>query len=777
MKLQTKILLLMVFAFLLSFSIFEYFDYQNIKIESTNNMRKEAKHIRGVLMATRRVYHQQFLASGIPLTVKTLGFLPAHSLSQISKDFKNWTDDKLQFNNVSDRPRNQRNTADSIEKEAISYFRENPTEKERFVSFKSTEGDGFYHYSAPIWIEEYCLKCHGKREDAPVAIRNSYETSYDYKIGDLRGVMSIKLPATQLNKLVWSNFLHNLWMHLASFTGIFFMIAFLLYRYVTIPLSRITEGLSSVGENLPYQKIEGLSGEMAVVGNTFNQMSERLIKRESLLKESEERLMAIIDNTTAIIYLKDINGKYILVNRQYENLFNLSNKDIIGKTDKDIFPEDMADILVMNDKSVLDSKSSLTIEETMPYGGELHSYISLKFPLLDRDKAVYGICGISTDITDKKKAEEVLIRSEKLRAMGMITAGIAHDFNNILAVISGCTEVIGQGNKDNKELMSMLSTIMKASDDGAGIVRKMSLFTNKRDDALEHSSVDIVAVVKHAIEFSKPRWMNIAKAGGVEYKIDVDEIIEVPKIMGAESELREVLVNLINNAMDAMPEGGCLSFRTWQNESNIFVGISDTGEGMSDEVKQRVFEPFYTTKREKGSGLGLSMSYSIIEKHEGEINIKSKEKEGTTFTIRLPIAVSSTLETKSHVAGHAIKKKGLSVLVVDDKEDMRSLLKLFFSKNGHNVKTVESGEMALDVLNKESFDIVLCDLVMPGMSGYAVVEELNMFEKKPKIGVMTGWSKEIDDENESNLNVDFIIKKPFKFPVLSEYIYKAFSAD
>ena len=323
----------------------------------------------------------------------------------------------------------------------------------------------------------------------------------------------------------------------------------------------------------------------------------------------------------------------------------------------------------------------------------------------------------------------------------------------------------------------MLSTIMKASDDGAGIVRKMSLFTNKRDDALEHSSVDIVAVVKYAIEFSKPRWMNIAKAGGVEYKIDVDEIIEVPKIMGAESELREVLVNLINNAMDAMPEGGCLSFRTWQNESNIFVGISDTGEGMSDEVKQRVFEPFYTTKREKGSGLGLSMSYSIIEKHEGEINIKSKEKEGTTFTIRLPIAVSSTLETKSHVADHVIKKKGLSVLVVDDKEDMRSLLKLFFSKSGHKVKTVESGEMALDVLNKESFDLVLCDLVMPGMSGYAVVEELNMFEKKPKIGVMTGWSKEADDENESNLNVDFIIKKPFKFPVLSEYINKAFSAD
>ena len=118
-----------------------------------NDMRSEARHIRGVLMATRRVYHQQFLSSGIPLTDKTLGFLPAHSLSLISKDFKNWTDDKLHFNNVSDRPRNQRNAADSIEKKAISYFRENPTEKERFITFKSTEGELFYHYSAPIWVE------------------------------------------------------------------------------------------------------------------------------------------------------------------------------------------------------------------------------------------------------------------------------------------------------------------------------------------------------------------------------------------------------------------------------------------------------------------------------------------------------------------------------------------------------------------------------------------------------------------------------------------------
>ena len=408
MKLQTKLLLIIVFAFLLTFSLLEYFSYRIIKNDMIDVMRYEARHIRGVLMATRRVYHRQFLTSGIPLTDKTLGFLPAHSLSLISKDFRNWTDDELYFNNVSDLPRNQRNTADLIEKEAISYFRENPTEKERFVRFKSAEGKAFYHFSAPIWVEEYCLKCHGKKEDAPETIRNSYDTSFDYEAGDLRGVMSIKLPATQLGKLVQANFLQNLWVHLASFTSIFFLITFLLHRYVNIPLAKITKGLSLVGEGRTYQQIEGLSGEMAIVGNTFNQMSVRLIEREGLLKESEGRLRAIIDNTTAVIYLKDINGKYILINRQYEMLFNISKKDIIGKTDSDIFPKDKADELLMNDRQVLDANGPLTFEETVHHDSKLQTYISLKFPLLDTENVAYGVCSISTNITKRIKAEEQL---------------------------------------------------------------------------------------------------------------------------------------------------------------------------------------------------------------------------------------------------------------------------------------------------------------------------------------------------------------------------------
>ena len=392
--------------------------------------------------------------------------------------------------------------------------------------------------------------------------------------------------------------------------------------------------------------------------------------------------------------------------------------------------------------------------------------------LLDMMSAIGRQIGL---FIKRKQAEETLIQTEKLKSMGMITAGIAHDFNNILAIISGMTQLLELDNEDNKELISALHTISKVTDDGAKLVRRMRMFTKQEKDSYILVPVDIKDVLEQAIGFVKPRWMNIAKAGGIDYDLDRDGIVEVPIIMGTESELREVFINIMNNAMDAMYEGGRLSFRTWQNEGNVLIGISDTGEGMPEEVRRRVFEPFYTTKREKGSGLGMSVSYGIIERHGGRIEVKSEVGKGTTFTISLPITISSVQNTESPVEDQRMKPKGLNILVVDDIENMRSLLKMFLVKNGHTVKTAESGGKALEVLKTETFDLVLCDLVMPDMSGHEVVAVLNKLEKRPKIGIITGWSEKISTLEE--LNVDFIAKKPFKFTELSGFINKTFSAN
>ena len=270
--------------------------------------------------------------------------------------------------------------------------------------------------------------------------------------------------------------------------------------------------------------------------------------------------------------------------------------------------------------------------------------------------------------------------------------------------------------------------------------------------------------------------MNIAKASGVDYDIDIDGIMEVPIVMGIESELREVFTNIINNALDAMEKGGRLSFRTWQNEENSVISISDTGEGMSDEVKGRVFEPFYTTKLAKGSGLGLSVSHGIMKRYSGSIEVESEEGEGTTFTLRFPITVTSAQRAESHgdAKDQRIRTKDLSVLVVDDNKDMHSFLEAYFVDSGNKAKSVDSGERAIEVLETETFDLVLCDIIMPGISGYDVVAVLNSQEKKPKIGMMTGWSEKIKAKEGKGLNIDFIIKKPFELSVLADHINDAF---
>lgn len=551
MKLQTKLLLIIISVLLVSFVTTEFIHYVTIKSDILSDLRREGRNIRSVLMSTRRVYHHQFLDSGVPLTDKTLGFLPAHAMSRISEDFRNWTESSLYFNNVSDRPRNPDNAADQLEMEAIKFFRDNPAEKERFVPFKSKEDQAFYHFSTPIWLEEYCIKCHGKREDSPVTIRTDYTTAFNYEVGELRGIMSIKLPVTQLQAHVWANLQQDLWIHLCVFTGIFFLISWLLRRYVTVPVSRLAFGLQMIGDGKYEQKIEKLPLEMVGVDSAFNLMVGNLHKREDALRESEERfkaittaaqdaiimvddemkvvywnrsatkifgfsddeaiekdlhelifigkdssdysellqvfkeaghrsvigrttesiavrkneevfpieisvssvkfkgkwntiwiardisgrkreqemlkanqeqLQGILDNTTAVIYIKDLQYRYVLINKQYQNLFHITLDEISGKTDHDLFPKETADQFLANDSNVLEARLPIETEETVLQDDGIHTYISTKFPLLSSDGIPYGVCGISTDITERNNIEEQLRRSESQLAESQVVS-------------------------------------------------------------------------------------------------------------------------------------------------------------------------------------------------------------------------------------------------------------------------------------------------------------------------------------------------------------------
>ena len=241
--------------------------------------------------------------------------------------------------------------------------------------------------------------------------------------------------------------------------------------------------------------------------------------------------------------------------------------------------------------------------------------------------------------------------------------------------------------------------------------------------------------------------------------------------------MREVFTNIVNNALDAMPDGGTLSFSTWSDDDNVFISIADTGKGMPEEVKRKIFDPFFTTRRPLGTGLGMSVSYSIIMRHGGRIEVESEVGKGATFNMTIPIGKDSIQKTVPLEPAFQATTRKLHVLVVDDCDEMCVIIGNVITRDGHTVKTINNGAGAIELFGKEDFDLVLCDLAMPDVYGYEVIKAINNSDKMPKIGIMTGWDEKLKPIDDEEFKVDFILKKPFKHVELSNHINRLFGAD
>ncbi|MGR3173646.1 MAG: response regulator [Candidatus Scalindua sp.] len=393
----------------------------------------------------------------------------------------------------------------------------------------------------------------------------------------------------------------------------------------------------------------------------------------------------------------------------------------------------------------------------------------------------------------RKQAEEALLQSEKLKSIGTITAGISHEFNNLLAIISGNVQLLEVSRKDDKELMGALRTIKRAANDGAEISSKMLKFTKTDKGTAGFVPIDINELINQAIDFTTPRWKNMAQAKGINYHMDTEGMKRAPSILCNPTEIREVFVNIINNALDAMPDGGTITVKTRRVRSKEFarlpdgqgagseelgklkddfveITFADTGEGMSVEVKKNIFDPFFTTKIPVGTGLGMSMAYGIITRHGGKIEVESAVGRGSTFILQFPAAAETGRPEESPEPKQEIKTNSLRILVVDDNERICNILDIFFSKKGHLVRTVDNGREAIILAKNDDYDLVLCDLAMPNVYGYDVIKALNDLEKRPKIGIITGWGEKLKPIDDEDLKVDFIIKKPFDFSELTKNI-------
>jgi len=357
-----------------------------------------------------------------------------------------------------------------------------------------------------------------------------------------------------------------------------------------------------------------------------------------------------------------------------------------------------------------------------------------------------------------EKYQNNIVRTEKFRALGELAGGIIHDFNNLLTTILGFSQIILTRELE-EEVKEFVNIIHKSALDGKKIVERLQNFNRGRTHT-EKGVYDINSIVESSIEMVRPRWKYFYEYYGNELKIEKD-LRAKSKIFCVEHEIREVIINLLSNAMDAMENGGVLSVKTYDEEDKVVVEIMDTGSGIPEEIREEIFEPFCSTKGIKGTGLGLSIVKDIINDHKGFIELESKIGEGTTFRIYFNrFFEDDKLEKmpRGEISHNLNISSNVNILVVDDIPEVSETIVQMFKTIGLNAQIESQSKNVINRLMQEKYDIIICDLAMPELNGIDLSKLVK--EKFPDIKfiIITGWPGKIKSEGYNN--IDYVLRKP-----------------
>lgn len=365
--------------------------------------------------------------------------------------------------------------------------------------------------------------------------------------------------------------------------------------------------------------------------------------------------------------------------------------------------------------------------------------------------------------------QDRLIMAEKLKVLGDIAGGVAHDFNNILGTILGRVQLL-QKKIDDPELKRELETIEAAALEGRTTVRTLQDFTHlSRRSQL--AKADLNKVIREAIENTSPAWKSTAHRAGITINLCPD-LKSIPMVKGNHDELREAVSNVILNSVDALPEGGNIWISTGVADGNVFLRIADDGIGMDENTKNKMFFPFFSTTGKKGSGMGLSMVYGIMFRNQADIQVKSSPGEGAEFTFIFSLPEEA--EPGIPVEETSVKPSNLNILLIDDELSLLDVVGDMIDYMGHTCRKVDSGRVALEILEEEEFDLVVTDLGMPEVGGWEVARFCrNKYPRMPVI-LISGWGAQLDGE-EALQRVDAVVAKPFSMEEFEESIKSVLS--
>jgi PAS domain S-box-containing protein len=374
---------------------------------------------------------------------------------------------------------------------------------------------------------------------------------------------------------------------------------------------------------------------------------------------------------------------------------------------------------------------------------------------------------------DLRQTQQTVLQQERLRALGQMASGIAHDINNALSPVALYTESLIERETGLSERgREYLRTIQLAVEDVAETVARMREFYRQREPQLLLAPIELNQLVQQVLDLTRARWRDLPQSQGIDIRLETQLAARLPGLMGAEVEIRDALTNLVFNAVDAMPKGGTLTVRTrpvaepGQPEvpGAVQLEVSDTGVGMDEETRRRCLEPFFTTKGERGTGLGLAMVYGMVQRHSADIELVSEPGRGTTVRIIFPVS-TPVVESAVHLPAVRLPVRRLRLLIVDDDPLLIKSLRDILEGDGHVVTTAEGGQAGIDALaaakqRGEMFGLVVTDLGMPYVDGRRVAAAVKAAAPGTPVILLTGWGRRLMAENDIPPGVDRVLNKP-----------------
>jgi PAS domain S-box-containing protein len=530
------------------------------------------------------------------------------------------------------------------------------------------------------------------------------------------------------------------------------------------------------GREIPVSQViiahKNARGKLEYFSTVARDLSERKHAEEAL-RQSEALLRGIIDNTTAVIFVKQLDGRYLLVNQQWEKLHNFTLEQIRNKTNYEIFPAKRADFFRACDQAVLDTGEVLDFEDRTTFADGEHVFINTRFALYDHAGQPYAICGIATDVTERIQLEEQLRHSQKMEAIGRLAGGVAHDFNNILMAIYGSCALAQMRMAKDDPARRYIDEIQKAGERAAALTHQLLAFSRKQ--VVQAKTLDLNEMLASMEELLKR-----LVGEHIQIKLHIEPGLGYIKV--DPSQMEQVILNLVANARDAMPSGGQLAITThnishlatpvaasYQPPTHILLRVEDTGHGMDPETLEHIFEPFFTTKAQgKGTGLGLATVYGIVKQSGGEIQVASQAGQGTTITILLP-RVSEAPKGKEPISsGVPLLRGSERVLLVEDEEMVRRTTREMLEANGYQVLEAAgpSDALRLHTQAAEPITLLLTDVVMPGMGGRELADQLLKAQPTLKVLFMSGHTDDAVVAHGVRHDRMAFLQKPFTLDLL-----------